>query len=372
MKIALVYDRVLKFGGAERILLALKELWPDSTLFTAFYDSRGAQWAKSFQVKESFLKIFPFMKNNQGLALFLTPFAFESFTFDEYDLVISVTSQDAKCIITKPATCHICYCLTPTRYLWSGFEEYYRQPSAGLFNPVVKLIMKLTLPALRIWDYLSAKRPDTFLAISKTVKKRIFDYYGCISEVIYPPIDSDVFRIPEYEPALDYYLIVSRLVPYKRIDYAINAFNRLKYPLKIIGSGIDENRLRGIADSNIEFISGDLTDQKLCWYYQNCRSLIFPGDEDFGLTSLEAQACGRPVIALNKGGTTESVVDKLTGILYKDKTDTSLIEAIDKFNKHHFLPKVCRANALRFSRKEFKKLMRQKIERYWAEYQKTL
>src|SRR3989344_7063043 len=172
MRIALVYDRVLKFGGAERLLLALKEIWPDAALFTAFYDANSAKWAKTFRVKESFLKFLPFLKNYQTLSIFVTPFAFENFNFDDYDVVISVTSQDAKCIITKPDTLHICFCLTPTRYIWSGYGEYYRQPGAGILNPVIQVAMKLLIPVLKKWDYISAKRPDYYFAISKTVKKR--------------------------------------------------------------------------------------------------------------------------------------------------------------------------------------------------------
>ena len=268
MKVALVYDRVNKWGGAERVLLALHKLFPYAPLYTSVYDREKAPWAKVFDVKTSFLQRLPFATNHELFAT-LMPIAFESFSFDEYDLVISVTSEAAKGIITKPKTMHICYCLTPTRYLWSGLNEYYNQPAAGIFNPGVRLGMKLFVNKLRRWDKISSKRPDSYLSISKTVKRRIVAYYNRESKVIYPPVDTEVFNLPKVKTLNDYFLIVSRLVPYKRVDYAIEAFSQLPYRLKIIGSGIDEKRLKKNAGKNIEFIGSDLTDRKLGWYYQN-------------------------------------------------------------------------------------------------------
>ncbi|OGG32398.1 hypothetical protein A3I51_03865, partial [Candidatus Gottesmanbacteria bacterium RIFCSPLOWO2_02_FULL_38_8] len=282
LKVALVYDRVVKFGGAERILLALKEIWPSSPLYTAIYDQKSAKWAYHFQIEDSFIRFLPASFRLQEILPLITPYIFEKFSFDDFDIVISITSQDAKCIITKPDTLHICYNLTPTRYLWSGFKEYYRQPSFGLLNPLVRYGMKMVFPSMRRWDIISSRRPDYYLAISQTVKKRITHYYHRKSEVIYPPVDTDAFVLPKSPPLLNYFLIVSRLVSYKRLDYAVSAFKYLPFRLKIIGSGIDEARLKKIAPKNVEFIEGSLTDQKLCWYYQNCLALIFPGMEDFG------------------------------------------------------------------------------------------
>ena len=362
MKVAFVYDRVVKYGGAERILQTLHEIWPESPLYTAIYNQKTASWADNIDVKVSWLKNVPF---------FLSSYAFESFSFDKFDVVISITSQDAKSIITKPGTLHICYCLTPTRYLWSGFSEYYRQPSLGVLNPIIRLLMKIFVKRLRKWDIITAKRPDKYLAISNTVKDRINKYYSRDSAVIYPPVDCATFVPEPYPSKKYYYLIVSRLVSYKRIDYAISAFNKLKYPLKIIGQGVDLVRLKSLAGSTIEFISGNLTDQKLCWYYQNCRCLIFPGEEDFGLAPVEAQACGRPVIALGRGGSLESVINGKTGIFYGEKSDRSLINAVKIFNQHHFKSADCRKNSLRFSKNVFKQSMKNTILKYLTEYRRT-
>jgi len=238
-------------------------------------------------------------------------------------------------------------------------------------NPVARLFMKRLKGLLRRKDLILSARPDKYLAISENVKKRIKDYYHLNSEVIYPPVDTDIFIPSEKGKKKDYFLIVSRLVPYKRIDYAIMAFNKLKFPLKIIGSGVDLGRLKKLAKNSIEFISGDLTDQKLCWYYQNCRCLIFPGEEDFGLTPIEAQACGRPVIALGRGGALESVVNLKTGIFYQEKTDRSLIKAIKIFNKRIFISADCRKNSLRFSKNIFKNKMKKTVENYLYAYRRS-
>lgn len=368
MKVALVYDRVVKFGGAERILLALKELWPDAPLYTALFDNQNAKWAKVFKVYPSFLNKIPFIIKFQELSTILTPFAFESFDFSAFDVVISISSHDAKSIITKPSTLHINYCLTPTRYLWTGLDEYYRQPALGILNPLIRHNLKVNLIKYRNWDLMSSARPDIYIAISNTVKKRIRKIYNYHADIIYPPLDTDRFKPNNANKKYNFFLIVSRLVPYKRIDYAILAFNKLKLPLKIIGSGLDQNRLIKLANKNIEFISGNLTDQKLCWYYQNCICLIFPGVEDFGLTLLEAQSCGKPVIALNAGGATESVIPNVTGILYKSKTEDSLIKAINNFNSLKFDPEICRKNVLKFSKIGFLKEFRNSVNKYYKKY----
>ena len=202
------------------------------------------------------------------------------------------------------------------------------------------------------------------------VKNRIAKYYRKKAEIIYPPVDMNTFALTtkKSDGGGDFFLIVSRLVPYKRIDYVIAAFRKLKWKLKIIGSGIDENRLKRMAQSNIEFIGCDLTDQKLCWYYQNCRALIFPGEEDFGLTAVEVQACGNPVIAFSQSGVAESIRDGVTGQLYHEQNEVSLIAALHRFQKRTYMPNVCRKNALRFSKMEFQKQMKKTVEDLWQEW----
>ena len=283
MKIALVYDRVNKWGGAERVLLALHKLFPDAPLYTSVFNPKTAPWAKIFDLRTSFLQKFPFASSAHELYASLMPIAFESFSFDQYDLVISVTSEAAKGVITKPKALHICYCLTPTRYLWSGYKEYFRNPFFSFFSkPAVSYLIS--------WDKIAGQRPDVYIAISKEVQGRIKKYYGRESVVVYPPIEisnnqslrkrhsgerSDSrISLPQSNERFwtsqnddkkqnkGYFLIVSRLVPYKRIDIAIKAFNKLKLPLKIVGIGSEEKRLRSIANSNIQFL-GYLTEHEL-------------------------------------------------------------------------------------------------------------
>jgi len=384
MKIAFVYDRVNKFGGAERVLLALHEVWPKAPLYTAIYNKRKTPWANRFEIIPSFLNKLPFSSTNHEIFPLLTPYAFESFRFDEFDVVLSITSSDAKAIITNPNTLHICYMLTPTRYLWSGYQDHLGNPGFGAVNQLVKGFMQFFSPTLRRWDFIAAQRPDYYLAISKTVVKRIQTYYKRKADVIYPPVDTDFFhprevhsatagvtaRLPRGEVGGSYFLIVSRLVPYKKIDFAIAAFNQLGWKLKIIGSGIDGERLKKLANQNIEFIDAGLTDEKLCWYYQNCKGLIFPGEEDFGIAAVEAQACGKPVIGINRGGIKEIVVSAVTGELCEDN-QKSLIDTLKLFIKRKYSISDCRNNALKYAKKIFQVKIKAAVEDYWKIWKRT-
>lgn len=362
MKVALVYDRVNKWGGAERVLLALHKLFPDAPLYTSVYDSQKAPWAKVFDVKTSFLQSFPFATYHELYAV-LMPIAFESFNFDEFDLVISVTSEAAKGIITKPGTLHICYCLTPTRYLWSAYNDYFK-------NPYFRFISKPIVAYLRTWDKIAAQRPDAYIAISKEIQRRIKKYYNRDSEVVYPPLMLN--RGPVGSPATSatppYFLIASRLVPYKRIDLAISAFNKLKLPLKIVGAGSEEKRLKAMSGLTIE-LTGYLTQEELVRYYKGCRALIFPGIEDFGLAILEAQSFGKPVIAFRGGGAIETIIDGKTGIFFNEQTVESLSKAIERFNNPpggeaslKIDPRDCINQAQKFNFEQFKKNFMKKVE----------
>mgnify|MGYP001579990692 CR=1 FL=1 len=377
MKVALVYDRLNKWGGAERVLLALHKIFPNAPLYTSVYDPQKAPWASVFKVRTSFLQSLPFGMNHELFAV-LMPLAFESFNFDEYDLVISVTSEAAKGIITKPHTKHICYCLTPTRYLWSGYDEYFK-------NSVLKFISKPAVSYLKTWDKIAAQRPDAYIAISGEVQGRIKKYYGRDSEVVYPPVgfqktqntqlakksedqnvrlsDSPSHRFSEFsEYSGNYFLIVSRLVPYKKIDLAVKAFNKLKLPLKIVGTGSEMERLQRMAGPTIEFL-GYLTDKELVRYYSGCKTLVFPGIEDFGLTILEAQSFGKPVIAFRGGGALESVIENKTGVFFDKQSVESLIVAIKQFNNITIDPKDCIEQAEKFSFERFKKELMEIIEK---------
>jgi glycosyltransferase involved in cell wall biosynthesis len=354
MKVALVYDRLNKWGGAERVLLALHKLFPKAPLYTSVYDRKKAPWADVFEVRTSFLQNFPFSTHHELFAP-LMPLAFESFNFDEFDLVISVTSEAAKGIITKPRTKHICYCLTPTRYLWSGYDEYFK-------NPLFRLIATPLTLYLKFWDKIAATRPDEYIAISKEVQGRIKKYYGRESEVIYPSFSFEAFIGSNLALTQNpYYLIVSRLVPYKKIDLAIKAFNKLKLPLKIIGTGVEMNRLKAISGSTIEFL-GYLTDKELVGYYRDCRALVFPGIEDFGLTILEAQSFGKPVIAFKAGGALETITEGKTGIFFDESNAESLIKAVNQLGNLTINPEDCINKAREFSFEQFNKNFMRRIE----------
>lgn len=346
MKVALVYDRVNKWGGAERVLLALHKLFPSAPIFTSVYESGRAQWASKFIVKTSFLQKIPLArKSHEYLATFM-PVVFESMTFDGYDVVISITSEAAKGIITKPETLHISICLTPTRYLWSGYKEYFK-------SNILKTIAYPAIMYLRRWDLFASQKADYIIAISKTVQDRVRFYYGRESTLIYPPLLLSSRSVKKVR-SKGYFLVVSRLVSYKRIDLAVCAANKLGYPLKIIGVGSEENNLRKIAGSTVEFL-GYVPDQELIYYYKHCKALIFPGLEDFGLTMVEAQSFGKPVVAFRGGGAKEIVVEGRTGEFFDEKNPKSLVKALKKFNKKRYNRDDCIENSMRFSFNNFKR-----------------
>ena len=354
MKVALVYDRVNKWGGAERVLLALHKIFPKADLYTSVYNPQRAIWAKVFKIRTSFLQNFPNSKSSHESYAALMPIAFESFDFSEYNFVISVTSEAAKGIITKPGTTHISYILTPTRYLWSAYDIYFK-------NSVLRIISKPVISYLRKWDKIAAQRPDEIIAISTEVKERIKKYYGRNSNIIFPPLS--ISSEPNSARG-EYFLLVSRLVPYKKVDIAIDAFNDLGLHLKIVGSGWEENNLKRKAKENIEFVK-NLTDSQLSTYYQNCKALIFPGLEDFGLTMVEAQGFGKPVIAFRGGGALEIVKEGITGEFFDEENKESLKKVVENFDGKRYNDKLCRQNAERFSfavfKKEFLKLVKNKV-----------
>lgn len=355
MRVALVYDRVNKWGGAERVLLSLHKIFPDAPLYTSVYDKKKAKWAKVFRVRTSFLQNFSFARSHTELIPFLMPFAFRSFNFDDFDLVISVTSESAKGIKTKPHTKHICYCLTPTRYLWSSYDEYFR-------NKYFRFFSKPLVYCLRKWDLSASSRPDYYIAISSEVKKRIKKYYKRDSVIIFPPLPK--IKSSKRKNKGEYYLMVSRLSNfsyYKKVDLAIETFNKLGWRLKIVGSGPLKNTLKKKANKNIEFV-GELTDQELAYYYENCKALVFPGFEDFGLVMAEAQSFGKPVIAYSKGGARDIVIDGKTGTLFNKQTASSFVEALKKSNDKSYNRAEIIANSKRFGHakfeQEFKKFIK--------------
>lgn len=347
MKIAFVYDRVNKWGGAERVLLALHEIFPEAPLYTSVYDPKNASWADVFpKVVPSFLQKLPFARRRHELFAPLMPSIFESHDFSKFDLVISVTSEAAKGLITSTNTYHICYCLTPTRYLWSGYEDYFP-------NQVLKVFSKPVVDYLRKWDMAAAGKPDHIIGISSEVQERIRKYYKKESSLIFPPVDLSKFNAKKKERG-NFYLLVSRLVPYKKVDLAIKAFNQLGLPLVVVGSGSQKKKLKKIAKKNVTFLQ-DLSDEELSDLYSSCKALIFPQVEDFGLVAVEAQATGAPVIAFKKAGVLDIIIDGKTGVFFKKQDERNLINAIKTFSHLKFDSNIIANNAKRFSKERFQK-----------------
>ena len=333
------------------MLLALHKIWPDAPLYTAVYDPEKAEWAKVFRVHPSFLQSMPFAKTNHEFYPWLTPMAFSSFSFDGFDAVISVTSAEAKNIMTKPGTTHISYMLTPTRYLWSGEKDYRSQGILGYG-------LRMMGSTLKRWDVYASTRPDYYIAISERVKERIETYYHQkVAQVVYPPVDEKWFAASR-EKTEGYFLTVSRLVGYKRVDVLIRAFNRLKLPLVVVGQGWEKQNLNALAGETITFVDRHLTDEELLRYYARCRAFVYAADEDFGLAAAEAQAAGVPVVAYRQSGVSEIVKNGETGILFDAQTPKAVTDAVTAFSHKRFLPEACRAQAKRMSEQSFSDTMK--------------
>lgn len=359
MKVALVYDRVNKIGGAERVILNLHRLYPEAPLYTLVHNPKTAPWSKNFKVVPTFFNKLKFFRRRHEVLAPFAAMAFETFDFNKFDVVISITSAEAKAVITKPETFHLCYCLTPTRYLWSSESDYRRVfPIKPLFNHYVKSARKS--------DLVFASRPDAYLSISKAVQQRVSTYYHQTSEVVYPAIDHDFFSRPHQHKKQDYYLVVNRLVPYKKTDIVIDAFNELGKPLIIVGTGSEEVRLKKKAKNNIDFL-GLVDDIKLRHLYAKAKALICPQTEDFGLTPLEAAATGTPTLALRASGYLETIIDNDTGLFFDTQTKDSIISVVNHFEsgRHQVSIKHCREQASLFSQDRFRANFSAKVKQLY-------
>jgi len=364
MKVALIHDHLTQLGGAERVLNIFTKLFPDAPIYTLVYDKKrlGAYFSHA-KIIPSYLQHIPFATKKYQWLLPLMPNATESYDLTNYDLVLSSTSAFAKGIITKSTTLHICYCHTPTRYLWTDTHSYLKE----LRQPrILKRMVPFFLSGLRMWDRLAADRVDKFIANSRTVQERIKKYYRRESNIIYPPVELDKFALSNR--AGEYYLAGGRLVSYKRFDLIIQAFNRLGLPLKIFGEGPEYIKLRSSAKKNIEFL-GAVSDDVRAELYKNCIAYLHPQEEDFGITAIEAMASGRPVIALAAGGALETIVDKVTGVFFFDQDYAALIDAIIRFKPEQFSSQTIRNYALKFSADRFKKEILQYVDKSWQEWQ---
>jgi glycosyltransferase involved in cell wall biosynthesis len=357
MKVALVHDWLNQYGGAERVLEVLHELYPDAPVYTSIFEPKAMPALyRHWDIRTSLMQNLPLVKRRHQPFMGLFPFAFEQFDLSEFDLVISNSSAFCHGVLTTAHTRHICYCLTPTRFIWN-FHEYARDENIGI---LARRLLPLLLTQVRMWDRVAADRVDHFIAISAAVEKRIAKFYRRESEIIHPPVDCTSFELVA-EPD-DFFLIVSRLVPYKRVDLAVRAFNELGLPLVIAGDGRDRARLQRMAGPNVRFL-GRVSESRLRELYSRCRAFVFPGEEDFGLTPLEAQASGRPVIAYAAGGALDTVVDGYTGLFFQERTPASLITALKRFEVEDFDPLAVRAHAMAFDTPVFRQRFVSYVER---------
>ncbi len=359
MKLAIVHDFLNQYGGAERCVEAFHEIFPEAPIYTSIYLPENLPDSfKSMDIRVSFMQKFPFLKKHFKKYLMFYPGAIESFDLKEYDVILSSSSAFAKGITKGARTCHICYCYTPPRFIWN-FKGYVEKEKFGALG---SLLMPPILRILKKWDLAANNGVDNFVAISKAVEKRITNIYSRDSDVIYPPVNTAVFNVSDRSE--DYFLVASRLNAYKRIDLVIDAFNKLNLPLRVIGDGPCRKKLQEQANKNITFM-GRVDESTLKENYSHCRANIFPGEEDFGIVPLEAQASGRPVIALAAGGALETVIDGTTGIFFNTQTADSLIDAVNRFiaMEISFDSAVIRKNALKFDKEVFKSAIQMYVSR---------
>jgi glycosyltransferase involved in cell wall biosynthesis len=366
VRLALVHDYLNQYGGAERVIEALHEVYPDAPVYTSLFDAEAMPPRfRSWDIRTSFLQHVPGANRFHRSLLLLYPAAFESFDLREYDVVVSISSAWAKGIVTPPETLHICYCLTPMRWAWS-YAEYVERERIG---KLARSMLPAAMHYLRTWDALTANRVDRFVGISRAVVERIRKYYRREADLIAPPVD--VEAIPVLEGEGHDYLVASRLIPYKRIDLAVAACSRFGLPLTVVGAGRDRSRLEGMAGPTVRF-TGRVSDGQVYRYLADCRAFIFPGEEDFGIAPVEAMAAGRPVIAYAGGGALDTVVDGVTGQLFSPQTVDALGEALTGFDPHAYDREAIRAHAAAFDTRSFQRRFAEYVELAATERAKAL
>lgn len=365
-RVAIVHEWLTGMRGGEKCVEALCEIFPHAKIYTLLHTKGSVSPAiEGRPIHTSFIQNLPGVHRFYRYYLPLFPAAIERFDIRDVDVVISSNHCAAKGVRLTSEVLHICYCYTPMRYIWDMYEEYFGKGRAGVLT---RAGMSVVRPYLRRWDLRTSANPKFYVAISENVQRRIRTIYHRSSDVIYPPVNVSWFSA---SPRVGrYYLIVSAFVPYKRIDLAIAAFNRMGKNLVIVGDGPDGPRLRSIAGSNIKFV-GWQPDESLRELYADCTALVFPGEEDFGIVPLEAMASGKPVVAFARGGARETVVegpDVCTGVLFHEQTVEALVDAVERLQTMHFSPEQLRSHAQRFDRGLFKERMKEYVLRRWREF----
>ncbi len=364
-RVALSHDYLNQYGGAERVVEVFHRVYPDAPVYTSIFDpdSMPPDYA-TWDVRTSFLQHVPGVHRNHQPYLPLYPLAFKFLRVDEgYDVLLSSSSAWGKGIRVPPDMLHICYCHSPMRFAWD-FDHYAERER---MDWVSRRAVQPILRRLRNWDRATAKRVHHFIANSRTVQKRIAEYWGRTSTVIHPPVDTESFRTARQDQVEEYFVLVSRLVPYKRFDLAIEAANELAFPLKIIGDGRARAELEEMAGPTVEFL-GRVSDDERNRLFARCRAAIFPAEDDFGIGQVEVQAAGRPVIAFDRGGAQETVIDGETGVLFSPQTTDGLIDAIRRFEALTFSTESIAWHAQQFSRDRFEREIREFVSERFAAF----
>ena len=351
-RVALVHDRLEQNGGAERVLWALHSMFPGAPIYTPIWNREAVPGFDGCDVRTTWMQHLPGIGKMPRLYAALYPLAFAGLRLEGYDLVISLTSSFAQGIQTKGSGLHVCYCHSPANFVW--------RPQAYFLNPVARAVVAPLRLWLKTWDRWAAKQPDIYIATGHSVADRVKSFYHRDASIIAPPVDRKWFTRHKSD---DFYLVAARLVPHKRLELAIKACGRLGLPLVVVGSGRSETRLRKMAGSKVRF-AGYIPDDELRELYSRARAVLVPSEEEFGLVALEAQAAGTPVIAFDRGGATETVVDGVTGIRFSPQTADGLVEAIARFEEHSWDRTAIQENAARFDEIRFQREFLSLIERH--------
>ncbi len=367
LKVAIVHDWLVSYAGADRVVDCMHHVFPDAPIYTLVYDKeKMPAWFRDYDIRTTWIQKLPFATKLYKKLLPLMPGAFEALDLSEYDLVLSSSSSCSKGVITRPDAVHICYCHTPIRYVWDFYYTYRANA-----NPLVRAVMPSQMHKLRQWDKCAADRVDYFIANSRYIAQRIKKYYRRDSDVIYPCVHINQSPFVEKE---DFYLVVGRFTWYKRIDLAVAACTKLGRRLVVIGTGDEESRLKAMAGPTVEFKGGGLSDEEVRGYYLRAKAFLFPGEEDFGITPVEAQSAGTPVLAFARGGACETVEDGRTGLLFHAQTVESLAECIEKFEAEGVAcsKEEIRAHSLSFSEARFEEELRAYCERRVRDWRREL